>query len=183
MNIEKLVKSNAMNTESELMEIVNYYNERLFDGKSKVRNIVWNNRFTRTIGRYTYSNQTIELSRKHHSINNDKELLNTILHEMIHGYLDKGNGHNHKFKSECNRVNRIMGLSIDTRGGEEDAKYIKPKKSKKTYNIKCIGCGEEYTRHKDMTRSHRCRCGGDLVIESIIERLIKSFYNYIYIYI
>lgn len=165
--VEIVGKGYGVETEEILNLMFDYYNATLFNGELPKVPVKWNNRMTRYLGRisFEYVDENyvktrpilIELSKKHHKINDEKELSNTLLHEMIH-ILHRGHGKG--FNSMANLINRKTGLNIGVIGGEKDAiQYYR-------YKIQCDDCGAIYLRDRNITNTHKCGCGGYL---SIIE--------------
>lgn len=155
----------SKDSEKDLDLMFDYYNEVLFDNKLAKHSVKWNNRLTSTLGRITYSKRLIELSYKHHEINDYKEMNNTLIHEMIHAFLyqtSKMRGHGKVFKDMCDIINKKTGLDIKTTGGEESAKRLKTSKTR--YTNRCKECDKVSHSYKNVTTRYICKCGGGLEI-------------------
>lgn len=99
------------------------FDERFFDGfmASHPIKLGWANNMTRTAGMF-YSNRkrtgpAIRLSACLLKLLPRKEMVETLLHEMIHAYLffskcPKGTGHNGVFKAHMRRINEQAGTNV-----------------------------------------------------------------------
>ncbi|OAF70079.1 hypothetical protein A3Q56_02168 [Intoshia linei] len=107
----------------DIYELFNVYNLAYFDRKLDATTISWSNRMTLCAGLCKYNFLTgscaIRLSKPLLSFRSRKDLIETILHEMIHGYLfitrrnvDR-DGHGPEFQQHMNRINKIAGTSIN----------------------------------------------------------------------
>lgn len=95
---------------------------------------------------------TIKFSPHYHAKFDASELLDTFVHEMIH-VKHSGEGHNHIFHMEMNKLNKEHGLNITVRSKERAT----PKKPPK-YIYQCTGCGVEFPRQKSLNLDN-VHCG------------------------
>jgi predicted SprT family Zn-dependent metalloprotease len=150
---------------AELQLLFAQLNYMHFDGEIPTYRIVYNARFSNLAGRITYKPPTIELSPKHLKGKPD-ELRETLLHEMIHAWLDaKGAnpGHTAAFK----RKMQELGL----RSIYHDLGTAKPfNESAKRYILRCEKCSMEVLRKRKPPAHSMCaRCRKALTIFEVVE--------------
>ena len=97
----------------------------------------------------------------------DNIIKNTIMHELIH-CLPYCNNHGDEFKKYAKLINTNYGYNI-SRVGDKKEDFEKSniefsEKQRYKYKITCIGCNQEFYRHrlsKGFLRKYRCaKCGG-----------------------
>jgi predicted SprT family Zn-dependent metalloprotease len=127
------------------------YNFVYFDGEIPSFKIAYNARFSNVAGRITYKPPLIELSPKHLRGKPD-ELRDTLLHEMIHGWLyarGENPGHTAAFK----RKMKELGLS-SIYHDLGTAAPLNP--SVKRYVLRCEKCGMELLRRRKPPANLMC---------------------------
>lgn len=106
--------------------------------------------------------------------NDEKGLLNTLLHELLHTCPGCMN-HGKDWKWYAEIVRRETGIDIqrlsspDMKGVEVDLRPVHSHEKK--YFIQCDKCGHIFQREKKSkvvqnVANYRCRCGGDLILLS-----------------
>jgi predicted SprT family Zn-dependent metalloprotease len=150
---------------AELQLLFAQYNFMHFDGEIPSFQIAYNARFSNVAGRISYKPPLIELSPKHLR-NKPEELRQTLLHEMIHAWLNargENSGHTPKFK----RKMRELGLtSIYHDLGT--AAPLNP--SVKRYVLRCEKCGMELLRRRKPPANLLCaRDRKELKVFEIVE--------------
>ncbi|CAG7816674.1 unnamed protein product [Allacma fusca] len=103
-------------------ELFTKFNKDYFQGKLSNVTIKWSSRMTSTVGICTFKGKregcVIKLSVPLLALRSRKDLIETLLHEMIHAYLFIVDGdkereeHGPKFLSHMNRINRRSGCNI-----------------------------------------------------------------------
>ena len=141
-------------TDTELKRLYNKYNREIFNDRlATFVAVEWSTRMTTTAGickRITkdgVSYTLIQLSVSYHETN-PNELMDTLVHEMIHVLLPKSH-HGSPFLEEARRINEAFGMNITVYAhGEIDYKYI----------YECVECSQKYERMRRLDLS-RARCG------------------------
>jgi predicted SprT family Zn-dependent metalloprotease len=143
-------------SEAELQLLFARLNYEFFDGDVPDCKIRYNERFTNSAGRTTYSRDpmAIELSPKHFRLHPDA-LTETLLHEMIHAWCYakfRDTGHGPRFK----RKMRECGLTSIY----HDLGTAAPlKESSKRFILRCERCAFEVLRRARPSRPSSCpRC-------------------------
>lgn len=112
----------ALNPDAAVTELFREFNERFFWDKLKYVEVRWSPRMTLCAGVCVYNRRpgycSIRLSRPLLSLRGKIDLVETLLHEMIHAYLfvtennrDR-DGHGPEFLKHMNRINQDVGLNI-----------------------------------------------------------------------
>ncbi|KAG0795207.1 hypothetical protein G6F16_001715 [Rhizopus arrhizus] len=105
----------------DIYRLFSTYNQQYFDGKLDRVELCWSTKMTRCAGTCTYmlgGHCVIRLSEPLLKFRSKKDLLETLLHEMIHAYLfvtqRNGNhdGHGPEFLYEAKRINELTNLNI-----------------------------------------------------------------------
>ena len=109
----------------------------------------------RRCGSTQYGKKTITLSRPYVLLNSEKEVLETILHEIAHVIAGPEAGHGPQWRKAA----RSVGAKPVRCAGPE-VNLPKPKWRLVCANSHVIG--HRHRRSKSMTDSYRCRCGGAL---------------------
>lgn len=150
---------------AELQLLFAQYNFVHFDGEIPAYRIAFNARFSNVAGRITYKPPLIELSPKHLRGKPD-ELRQTLLHEMIHAWLQargENPGHTPTFK----RKMRELGL----RSIYHDLGTAAPfNPSTKRYVLRCERCNIEALRRRKPPANAACaRCRRPFIVLEIVE--------------
>ena len=120
-------------------------------------------------GRYSINISSVLLNEN----SNEKDLINTVIHELIHTCPDCMN-HGNTWKTYANKVNRKYGYDISrtNRGDDNSAKIMMENKiTKSKYVCYCEKCGTEfyYQRWCNVTkypeRYKHTGCGGSLKLK------------------
>jgi predicted SprT family Zn-dependent metalloprotease len=95
----------------------------------------------------------------------EKEVRNTLVHEMLHT-VDKCFNHGNTWKYNAMLLNRKYGYDISRTCSREVSKEMRKVVPYK-YMIECQECGMTTGRHKfsnliSQTYRFRCKCGGEL---------------------
>jgi predicted SprT family Zn-dependent metalloprotease len=110
----------------------------------------------RRFGVCKYYNKTIGLSKKLVELNDEEQVKDTILHEIAHAIVGRGNGHGQKWKEVCIRI----GAKPERCYSSEDTSTPELK-----YYAKCGACGTEHQKarlkYKNARRSCKCQSGKD----------------------
>src|SRR5579872_4171987 len=103
-------------------------------------------------GSCRYSTKTITLSRHYVALNNEDEVLDTVLHEIAHALAGKGTGHGPVWKRFCQLIGARPERCYDT------AKVAMPEGR---YRATCPGCRAKFNWHRRPQNVKRwCRrCG------------------------
>lgn len=99
------------------------YNHSFFNNKLETVILDWSDRMTLCAGICYYNEGvcTIRLSKPLLKLRSEKELLETLIHEMIHAYLfltkpsysrDGTDGHGKDFQSHMHKINSMLDLNI-----------------------------------------------------------------------
>jgi hypothetical protein len=150
---------------AELQLMFAQFNFLYFDGEIPAYRIAYNARFSNLAGRITYKPPVIELSPKH-LVGKPDELRETLLHEMIHAWLQaKGlpPGHTPTFKKKM----RELGL----RSIYHDLGKAAPlSESTKRYILRCEKCLMEVLRKRRPSPHLICaRCRKPLLAFEVVE--------------
>ena len=142
--------------ESDLQLLFAQLNNAYFAGEIPTHRIAYNARFSNLAGRITYKPPLIELSPKHFERHPDA-LRDTLLHEMIHGWLyarGENPGHTARFKKKM----RDLGLTSIY----HDLGSAAPKReSTKRFILRCDRCTLEVLRKRRPPATVSCgRCSG-----------------------
>ncbi|HVA36146.1 MAG TPA: SprT-like domain-containing protein [Candidatus Dormibacteraeota bacterium] len=142
-----------MPSEAELQLLFARLNLQYFGGEIPPYRIAYNGRFSTVAGRIIHKPPTIELSPKHFR-RHPERLEETLLHEMIHAWLDaKGmdSGHTSAFK----RKMRELGIASIY----HDMGRIEKHPSGRRYILKCPHCAVELLRRRRPPENVSCgRC-------------------------
>lgn len=141
-------------TDTTLKEMYNKYNREVFNNELPTLVAVeWSSKLTVTAGvckRRVIDGQLvniIQLSISYHD-KNPHELIDTLVHEMIHVKLPD-NGHDRVFLAEADRINRQFNMNIGIYAeGDIDYKYL----------YECSVCSQKYERMRRLNTS-KARCG------------------------
>jgi predicted SprT family Zn-dependent metalloprotease len=141
------------------------YNFLHFNGEIPAYRIAYNARFSNCAGRISYKPPLIELSPKHLA-GRPTELRDTLLHEMIHAWLQargENSGHTARFKKKM----RELGLSSIY----HDLGRAAPlNESTKRYILRCEKCTMEVLRKRKPSPNLLCaRCRKALVVFEVVE--------------
>lgn len=160
-------------TDIGLKLLYNKYNKWLFDDTLPVYTPVnWSKRLTASAGTCEFKwgknvetkiktayNFSILISTHYHDKHPD-ELIDTLVHEMIHVKLP-GEHHGEKFMAEIERIKRDFDIAVS-----RYAKERATERKKITYG--CRGCGKRFTRAKriNLDRYHCATCKSRLFLVS-----------------
>ena len=125
----------------------------------------------------------INISKWLLEIASDKEIKNTIIHEIIHTFEDT-KGHNYKWKQYANKVNSFGVYNITRLANVQEIMNNNGINSEQTkdilnyrYEIKCKKCGTVYYKRRIMDNTmlqykNHCRihtrCGGkDFIVKDL----------------
>lgn len=148
-------------TDTDLKRLYNEWNKKAFGGHlPTLVDVQWSNSIVAKAGdctTYARGNVPfrIRLSVSYFNLN-PNDILDTLVHEMIHVYHPKEN-HDALFIREMNRLNREFGLNIGVYcDGAMDYKYI----------YDCVSCGQHYKRFKRINvQTNVCgKCNGKLFL-------------------
>ena len=103
----------------------------------------------RRFGCCNYTKKEITLSAPMTLINDEAQVVDTILHEIAHALVGHGHGHDSVWKAKC----REIGAKPERCYTDEDTTLIAGK-----YQAVCGGCGKTHTRHKRVPRGRRTAC-------------------------
>jgi predicted SprT family Zn-dependent metalloprotease len=150
---------------AELQLLFAQLNYTHFNGEIPTHRIAYNARFANLAGRVTYKPPLIELSPKHLA-NKPEELIETLLHEMIHAWLFSRGlnpGHTSIFKKKM----RELGL----KSIYHDLGTAKPfNESTKRYILRCEKCTMELLRKRKPPANAACaRCRKPLTTFEVVE--------------
>jgi predicted SprT family Zn-dependent metalloprotease len=139
---------------SELQLLFAQLNNEFFGGEIPTHRIAYNARFSNLAGRITYKPPLIELSPKHFE-KHPEALRETLLHEMIHGWLHargQNPGHGAAFK----RKMRELGLSSIY---HDLGTAVPRRESSKRFILRCDRCTMEVLRKRRPPAAVSCgRC-------------------------
>eukprot|EP00049_Salpingoeca_infusionum_P016177 m.327861 g.327861 ORF g.327861 m.327861 type:complete len:413 (-) comp16026_c4_seq1:60-1298(-) len=104
----------------DIHELFQIYNTLFFDGKLACAEVKWSPRMTRCAGICSFDSQlcSIRLSVPLLRLRPRSDLINTLLHEMIHGFLfltqriQDRDGHGPSFQFHMHRLNKMCGSNI-----------------------------------------------------------------------
>lgn len=99
------------------------------------------------------SKRKITLSRKLTRKNSEKEVKDTILHEIAHTLAGCQNGHNEVWKAKCRQIGANPERCYDA---------VKVKQPEHKYKMRCKDCGKVSGRHRMCSfikNPERWRCG------------------------
>lgn len=101
------------------------------------------NRAKTICGQCNYGNRTIVLSESYARLNDEAEVLDTILHEIAHALVGPGNGHDLVWKLKAQEIGaRPLRCAVSEK--QEEGRFIG----------KCEGCGVEINRYRKPKRMH-----------------------------
>jgi predicted SprT family Zn-dependent metalloprotease len=110
----------------------------------------------RRFGVCKYYNKTIGLSKKLVEINDEDKVKDTILHEIAHAIVGRGNGHGQKWKDVCVQIGAKPERCYDTK--DTNIPTLK-------YSAVCKACGTKHEKarlkYKNARRSCKCQSGKD----------------------
>jgi predicted SprT family Zn-dependent metalloprotease len=114
--------------------------------------VAWNNR-KRSMGRCVYRTKSIELSRPVAALNNEDEMLDTVLHEIAHALAG--------YEANHNRTWKICAMSVGARPqhcGGSKVIHVPGK-----FQAVCPACSKTFNRHRkpNPLRMSRCPCFGN----------------------
>jgi predicted SprT family Zn-dependent metalloprotease len=139
---------------SELQLLFAQLNNEFFGGEIPTHRIAYNARFSNLAGRITYKPPLIELSPKHFE-KHPGALRDTLLHEMIHGWLHARGlnpGHGAAFK----RKMRELGLSSIY---HDLGTAVPRRESSRRFILRCDRCTMELLRKRRPPADVSCgRC-------------------------
>ncbi len=146
---------NVLPDATELQLLFARLNNECFAGELPAHRIAYNARFSNLAGRITYKPPLIELSPKHFE-RHPEALRETLLHEMIHGWLfarGENPGHTARFKKKM----RELGLtSIYHDLGSATVR----RESARRFILRCERCKMEVLRKRRPPAPISCaRCG------------------------
>ena len=129
--------------------------------------VVWNNR-KRSMGRCNYRTKAIELSRPVAILNNEDEMLDTVLHEIAHALAG--------YEASHNRTWKICAMSIGARPqhcGGSKVIHVPGK-----FQAVCPACGKTFNRHRKPKPNRktvsRCPCYGNRPWDSSQHLIFKA---------
>ena len=123
-NYKKEIQLDTLVTIPDVKGLFNKYNELFFNGELKPKRVYWSQRMTRCAGLCRIKNKKpfvfeIALSIKLLQFRPTIDLIETLIHEMIHAHIismEKRNiphdSHGFKFVEEMQRINKLTGLNI-----------------------------------------------------------------------
>jgi predicted SprT family Zn-dependent metalloprotease len=113
----------------------------------------------------------ISLSKHITKLNSEREVINTILHEIAHALVGCQHGHNTQWKNMCIKIG-----ARPERCFTSDQKILPDYK----YTADCGGCGKTHGYYKkpDLDRKRACKCQHDkkwdekvlLIFKEVIKR-------------
>lgn len=133
-----------------------------------VNRISFNNRLTRTLGRYISDIKSIEISTRHFMCSSYDEVLNTIIHEISHnicedkyGEQEENGGHTRKWFEIADYITQKTGYKIQPESSVTDDEGEIISTPKYFHRFKCKKCGYEYTayskfKENKMVRKQKC---------------------------
>ena len=140
--------------EAELQLLFARLNYEFFGGEIPAHRVCYNGRFANMAGRITYKPPLIELSRRHFEAH-PEALRETLLHEMIHGWLyarKMNPGHTAAFKKKM----REIGMSSIY---HDMGTALPRKESARRFILRCDRCTHEVLRKRRPPPNVSCaRC-------------------------
>ena len=124
---------------------------------------------------------TIYLNKHHVDISEEKDILNTVMHELIHS-LDNCMCHTGRWKSVANIVNRAYGYNITRTESDDEAYnayYTATKLQRAKYEIKCNCCGAtamyqrkskavtDISQHRGTYYCNKCKARNDFTVTEL----------------
>lgn len=104
-------------------------------------------RAKRRLGRCSFSERVISLSKPLAAMNDEGEVRDTILHEIAHALAGPGAGHGAEWK----RVARAVGARPEARSATAQAVQHQ-------WQGTCQHCGSKVHRHRLSAKAHRWAC-------------------------
>lgn len=112
-------------------------------------NFKWDNAVARA-GQTRYRSQTISMSKKIVSINNEDMFMDTLLHEVAHALVGPGKGHGAVWKRKVAQIGGKPSRCYDA-SEVETPEY--------RYRVVCSNCGMKSGRHRKTKNLQACtRC-------------------------
>ena len=115
---------------------------------------------------------SIRVSRYYMEGASERQMRETLAHEICHAVYGVTHGHGASWKACANAFNSIYGYNIQRLGGTSQGDFqLSSKVAKVRYVVKCESCGQEIkrTRNSRLTlhpEHYRCGiCGGHLYID------------------
>ena len=111
----------------------------------------------RRCGRCSYAKRLITLSRHYVELNDEREVRDTILHEIAHALTGAGVGHGPKWQATAREIGATPNRCAD-------ASVSMPRARWELVCTEGHSFGERHRRHRDITVMHVCgRCRSPLV--------------------
>lgn len=138
--------------------------------REQVGSVRLNSRLTRVLGRCIYNRarkvNNIEIATRLYKLNDHKELLHTMIHELLHTYKDSHN-HGPNWKKKADIIAKKTGIKIERI--HSDIPGLKEVENEGKVKFCCNGCGQEifkgpYSRFAKNYKWYSCGiCGGKFV--------------------
>lgn len=155
-NIDSIIENNRLhNLYVKAVQIMHSIDLPINVSEIKIK---FNNRLTNSFGRTEYDVfdklYTIDINKKYFESSSDKDVLNMLLHELIHT-LPNGMTHGKEFKNYIKRLHNI-GYDIDVEQKQSDLNLNTDKMFETSnYVIRCTKCGHMvyFDRINDIIRN------------------------------
>jgi len=108
----------------------------------------WNNRKS-SLGCCRGGRRVIELSRPYAVLNNEDEMLDTVLHEIAHAIVGTGHGHDLRWKKYA----QFIGAKPQTCAN--GLELVSPEGK---WQAVCVNCNKTHYAHRAIRKSYRCVC-------------------------
>ncbi len=130
-------------------------------------------RFINVFGQCRYQEKTIVLSEQLVKLNDEDRVLNTILHEIAHALVGRGNGHNWKWKMKCTEIG-----AIPKRCYSSETTVCVPRKIRQNVaQSTCPICKQTFLIKYWPKRGKICRRCSDLGVWPTNKVLVWKHYN------
>ena len=139
--------------------LISCQNQVIKAGFDEIKNnnyqIQLNNRYKAVLGSLEYSNEnkhnfTIQLNKLYCDNCAEKEILNTIMHEVIHSLKGCMN-HGPKWKQIANKINDLYGYTVSRTASYSDYTKVYEKYRNNKYLLVCNNCKYEW-HYKKQTK-------------------------------
>lgn len=112
----------------------------------------WHFKFDRAVRRFgccCHTDKLITLSKKLVELNDESQVTDTILHEIAHGLVGMGHGHDKIWKQKCIEIGAKPERCYSTKEVKTPTRYYK-------YKLVCDHCGRETYRLRKPRCNYSC---------------------------